>query len=219
MRGEWLPESKLPTEGELSKQYQVSRQTIRKAKEDLIKDGLVRGLQGSGSYVNPPEKWNTRPPTVENLKEFFTFALTTSFKIHNYGMVANTPEVSRRLRNDHDKFVFQIRGVRYQKGDPLSYVVYHLPSQFAARIPLARLDEKAFIPQFERLAGIRAMEGIQSISLGRADHHAAQHLGLKSGDPVLVVETIYSDERDRPIEFVRSQYREGLPYSIRVKRD
>ena len=63
------------------------------------------------------------------------------------------------------------------------------------------------------------MEGIQSISLGRADHHAAEHLDLEPGDPVLVVETIYSDERDRPIEFVRSQYREGLPYSIRVKRD
>ncbi len=219
MRGEWAAETKLPTEKELSVQYSVSRQTIRKAKDDLIRDGLIHARQGAGCFVNTPERWNTRPPTVENLKEFFTFALTTSFKIHNYGMVANSSEVSRRLQNEQDEFVFQIRGVRFQKGNPLSYVVYHLPPKFADRIPLGKLDEKAFIPQFERLAGIRAMEGIQSISLGRADHHAAEHLNLNSGDPVLVVETIYTDEHEQPIEFVRSQYREGLPYSIRVKRD
>ncbi len=219
MRGEWAAGAKLPTEKELSGQYKVSRQTVRKAKDDLIRDGLIVARQGAGCFINPPERWNTRPPTVENLKEFFTFALTTSFKIQTFGMVANSPEISRRLRNQEDEFVFQIRGVRYQKGDPLSYVVYHLPPKFAARIPLDELDEKAFIPQFEKLAGIRTMEGIQSISLGRADHHSAEHLGLESGDPVLVVETIYTDEQDRPIEFVRSQYREKLPYSIRVKRD
>jgi len=219
MAGEWPAGKKLPTEDQLSRQYQVSRQTIRKAKDHLIREGFVRSLQGSGCYINPPDRWTTRPPTVENLKEFFTMALTTSFKIHNYGMVANSPQIIRYLRNQDDRFVFQIRGVRFQKGRPLSYVVYHLPHEFAVRIPLEELDENAFIPQFERLAGIKAMEGIQSITLGRADHHAARHLDLEPGGPVLVVETVYTDPQGKPIEYVRSQYREGLPYSIRVKRE
>lgn len=219
MAGQWPAGEKLPTEEQLSSQYRVSRQTIRKAKDHLMGEGLIRSLQGSGCYVTPPEQWTARPPTVENLKEFFTVALTTSFKIHNYGMVANSPRIVRHLQNHEDRFVFQIRGVRYQKGRPLSYVVYHLPHEFAVRIPLEELDENAFIPQFEKLAGIKAMEGVQSISLGRADHHAARHLGLKTGGPVLVVETVYTDPNGKPIEFVRSQYHEGLPYSIRVKRE
>ena len=42
---------KLPTESELSVKYGVSRQTIRKALQDLAKDNLITSVQGSGSYV------------------------------------------------------------------------------------------------------------------------------------------------------------------------
>lgn len=216
--GEWRPGDKLPTEEALSEQYGVSRQTVRKAKEPLVRAGFLRSVKGGGCYVASDNLWNPHPPSVENLKEFFTFALTTSFKIHDYGMTLNHETVVRHLRNDGDEYVFRIRGVRYLQGNPLSYVVYHLPTDFAARIPLEKLDRNAFIPQFERLAGIKAMEGIQSISLGRADEQAAAHLNLSLGDPVLVVETVYVDPEGRPIEYVRSQYGERLPYSIRVKR-
>jgi len=62
------------------------------------------------------------------------------------------------------------------------------------------------------------MEGVQSIALGRADGQAAEHLKLEPNAPVLVVESIYMDENGKPIEFVRTQYRDALPYSIRVRR-
>jgi GntR family transcriptional regulator len=216
--GEWSAGQKLPTEGALCREYGASRQTIRKAKEYLIRDGLLRSVQGSGCFVTRVDFWASLPPSVENLKEFFTFALKTSFKIHTYGIVANTPLIGARLRNEQDKFVFQITGVRYKNDAALSYVVYHLPREFAVKIPLEELDENAFIPQFERLAGIKVMEGVQSIALGRADGHAAEHLKLKPDAPVLVVESIYMDENGKPIEFVRTQYRDALPYSIRVRR-
>ena len=215
---EWPSGEKLPTEDELSRQYGVSRQTIRKAKEPLVRGGFIRSVKGSGCYVSSSSLWNPHPPNVENLKEFFTVALQTSFKILDYGMTLNSETIVQNLRNDADEFVFRIRGVRYMESRPLSYAVYHIPTDFAARIPLEKLDRHAFIPQFERLAGIKVVEGVQSISLGRADEEAAKHLNLTSGDPVLVVESIYADEHETPIEYVRSQYWERLPYSIRVKR-
>ena len=216
--GEWSAGQKLPTESVLCREYGASRQTVRKAKEYLIRDGFLRSVQGSGCFVTRVDLWTSLPPSVENLKEFFTFALKTSFKIHTYGMVANNPLTAARLRNERDKFVFQITGVRYKNDAPLSYVVYHLPREFAVKIPLEELDENAFIPQFERLAGIRVIEGVQSIFLGRAAGEAAEHLNLKPEAPVLVVESVYLDDNGKPIEFVRTQYRDMLPYSIRVRR-
>lgn len=41
----------LPTETELAKQYQVSRDTIRKALDLLVQEGLVKKKHGSGSQV------------------------------------------------------------------------------------------------------------------------------------------------------------------------
>lgn len=217
--GEWPQGDKLPTEENLSKQYGVSRQTVRKAKDRLIRDGLINSVQGSGCFINPRQQWTTRPPAVENLREFFSIALRTSFKIQDYGMVANTPEIARHLHNEQDRFVFQIRGVRFLEGKPMSYVVYHLPNRFAVRIPLEELDENAFIPQFERLAGVQVSEGVQSISLGRVEAGEAEPLGLAPGEAVVQVETVYTDADGEPIEFVRSKYWQGLPYSITVRRE
>ncbi len=41
----------MPTEAELSGLFQVNRHTVRRALEELSRDGLVRIEQGRGSFV------------------------------------------------------------------------------------------------------------------------------------------------------------------------
>ncbi len=122
---------------------------------------------------------------------------------------------------NQDRFVCFCRskGVRQYLGQPISSVIYYLPFRFASRIPLESLDENPFIPQIEKLAGIQVVEGIQTISLGRADEAAAEQLGLEKGAAVLLVESVYFDSDRQPIEYVRSQYANKLPYAIRVRRN
>src|ERR1700742_4364027 len=45
------PGMRLPTEAELSAQFGVNRHTVRRALEELSRDGLVRVEQGRGSFV------------------------------------------------------------------------------------------------------------------------------------------------------------------------
>lgn len=45
-------DAKLPTENEMMKQFGVSRQSVRRAIRELEERGLVRTVQGSGSYIN-----------------------------------------------------------------------------------------------------------------------------------------------------------------------
>jgi GntR family transcriptional regulator len=218
MAGEWPSGSQLPTEDELARNYSVSRVTIRKAKEMLVEEGLIRSIQGSGCYVNDQETWNSKLPTVHNLNDIFHIGLKMSFKIHEYGMVPNSKEIKNKLSNPQDRFVFQIKGVRGYQGRPISYVIYHLPFRFGSQIPLDSLDDNPFIPQIEKLACVQVVEGTQTISLGRADRIVAQNLGLKQGSAILVVETVYFDEDKQPIEYVKTRYKDALPYSIRVRR-
>jgi len=51
LSSEYKKGDKLPTESELSSRFGVSRQTIRKALNDLSKENLITSVQGSGSYV------------------------------------------------------------------------------------------------------------------------------------------------------------------------
>lgn len=46
---------RLPTEGELSNQYNVSRITIRRAVDELVSQGLVEKKQGKGTFLCSPK--------------------------------------------------------------------------------------------------------------------------------------------------------------------
>lgn len=219
LSGIWSAESRLATEEVLVRRYGVSRPTIRKAKRLLAEEGFIRDVKGSGCYVNGHERWNTKPPTVDNLNDIFHYGSKMDFKISEFGMVANTEEVESKLNNPSDRYVFQIKGIRHYQAQPLSSVVYYLPYKFGSRIPLESLDGNPFIPQIEKLAGIQVMEGIQTISLGRADEAAARHLRIETNAPVILVESVYFDSETHPVEYVRSQYAEKVPYAIRVRRN
>lgn len=218
LSGEWSPGTRLPTENELVKKYGVSRLTVRKAKEELIAEGLIHSIQGSGSYPTEPKIWKLHPFTIESIDDILTLGKEMAFKIHEFRMVPNSEEIARKLKNPQDRFIFQIIGVRYLKGRPISYVHYHLPFALGSRIPVELLNENPFIPQFENLAGIQVAEGVQSIFSGRASHMVAKNLGIRQNSPILIMETLYLDPQGQPIEFVRAQYREEFRYNIRVTR-
>lgn len=47
---------KISTENELAKEFNVSRQTIRRAIGELVKDGLLYSVQGKGTFVHKSKK-------------------------------------------------------------------------------------------------------------------------------------------------------------------
>jgi GntR family transcriptional regulator, phosphonate transport system regulatory protein len=49
--GVYAPGGRLPTEAELSRMFAVNRHTVRRALEELSRNGLVRVEQGRGSFV------------------------------------------------------------------------------------------------------------------------------------------------------------------------
>ncbi|MGF2949329.1 GntR family transcriptional regulator [Microbacterium alcoholitolerans] len=51
--GEWASGVRLPTEKALAEQFSVGLNTVRRAVEILVNDGLVVRRQGSGTYVTP----------------------------------------------------------------------------------------------------------------------------------------------------------------------
>lgn len=53
MAGEWATNARLPTEKALAAQFAVGLNTVRRAVEMLVSEGLVVRRQGSGTYVTP----------------------------------------------------------------------------------------------------------------------------------------------------------------------
>ena len=54
--GELAADERLPSEFEMADQYGVSRDVIRRAKEELAKNGWLVVLHGRGSFVVHPDQ-------------------------------------------------------------------------------------------------------------------------------------------------------------------
>ena len=62
--GVYAVHSRIPSEAELGETYQVSRVTVRKALAELTREGILRRMQGKGTYVCAPRlKKNLREVT------------------------------------------------------------------------------------------------------------------------------------------------------------
>lgn len=66
--GVYPPDSQLPPEPELASLAGVSRLTLREAIKDLRQRGVLRVLQGRGTFVNQPQHWSAFDTTVLNAR-------------------------------------------------------------------------------------------------------------------------------------------------------
>ena len=85
--GRYPPDSRLPSEHQLSARFKVSRVTARQAIQLLERERLVRRIRGSGTYVNRPGPGN-RP--LEALRHAAVITIDMP-PAHNYffsGIVA-----------------------------------------------------------------------------------------------------------------------------------
>ena len=53
--GVYLPDQPIPPEIELQKRFNVSRETVRKAVNNLVLAGLVEKIRGKGTYITRPK--------------------------------------------------------------------------------------------------------------------------------------------------------------------
>lgn len=53
--GEWAADSKIPSENELLKELEVSRMTVNRAVRELTSEGVLRRVQGLGTFVAGPQ--------------------------------------------------------------------------------------------------------------------------------------------------------------------
>lgn len=74
--GIWKGDQKLPSENELAEQFQVSRITIKKAMDQLAREGVVYRIQGKGSFVSKDGKPQIyASPTLTNRKAFVSLIM------------------------------------------------------------------------------------------------------------------------------------------------
>lgn len=188
----------LPSQRRLSEDYDVTLMTMRQALQLLEADGLIAQQPGRGTYVLPL-------PLSHHLQTLRSLA----DELATQGVALRTDVLGRQERRLPRDVAAAIgaqpsaRGLRLERlrtveGRPVLHQVSWVPLPWGAQIRDGDFGTEPLYAALARVCGLavaRAQETL--VAQGLADRLAKQ-VGLPAGLPVLQMQRITFDERDRP---------------------
>jgi GntR family transcriptional regulator len=199
--GEFSVGDALPSEPALAASFGVSRMTVREAIRSLTGEGLVRQVQGKGTFVLPL----TEPPSsalissfVGDLKYNEAFPALSPDPVHRVPHCSainvhtvEAPQDVRRLLDLADPTVVLVERVVTHSDEPVGYVTDYLPHALGDRIAEADLQQAWLTQVLPEKLGIPVLEAHQTICATLADVQLGEQLKVPFGSPLLYAERLY----------------------------
>ena len=216
--GIYPPGEKIPSEAEISRQHGISPMTVRQAINLLAGQGLLKRVQGSGTYVKPIDLTGSRFD-LDSLREIFLDSNRTQVKVLEIALEQAGPETASALSLPIEARVILIRRLLLREGRP---VIFHEgrircdPKRpvVEAELELGPLSD-LFSPQGQRMVKKGRLELVPT-ALGAME---AAALERPQGTSVFRIAYVFYDFGDIPVgcgwftappEVIRLETRLGL---------
>ncbi|WNS79238.1 GntR family transcriptional regulator [Domibacillus sp. DTU_2020_1001157_1_SI_ALB_TIR_016] len=211
--GDFQQGDKIPTEVELSEQYNISRITVRKAVEEMVKEGYLIKKQGKGTFVN-----NLKiDRKVEHVMSFSAACeskgLTSHSVITKKEIIEPDEDLKKDLRLEEDEKVIYIQRKRYAGNSPLMLENNYYP-QHRFQFLMNESLEGSLYDLLEKKYDIRPENpGETILEITLADEEKAQLLETSLGKALFYMRTIIYDQHNQPVHVGR-QYIIGERYQF-----
>jgi len=186
---EWKPGEKIPSEAELCKTYNVSRITVRKAIEDLVRSGQLIKHQGKGTFV-------TNVSMEHKLSKFYSFSeeltlsgMTERAQILSFDIVPAGEEVSEKLSMQKHEQIFMIKRLRMADEMPYTVEISYIPYALCPGLTEKNITENGLYNSMRSLNIFpeRIIEKIRAAVVSKSD---AGLMKIKPNAPAIKLERL-----------------------------
>ncbi|TDO98934.1 GntR family transcriptional regulator [Marinomonas balearica] len=191
----------LPPERDLAKYMDVSRVTIRKAIDELVKEETLTQRQGAGTFVSE------RVEQPLNHLRSFTEVMrdrgketTAKWLDRSLGIPHEDERQALQLEPDQD--VVRFYRLRYADGKPMALELATVPSHYLDN-PFAIDGSLYEVLEEQGKRPVRAFQRLRAITV---DDQRAQLLDIPELAAVLYIERTGVDKEGVPVEFTRSWF-------------
>lgn len=195
----------LPAERDLADYASISRVTVRKAVDDLVKDGLLVRRHGSGTFVVKPVS-----RVQQSLSRLTSFTedmarrgLTTRSQWIERGLFHPSPDEMMTLGLSGDGMVARLGRLRIADDLPLAIERASISGEF---LPDPQRVTTSLYAELDRMKA-RPVRAVQRISACNMRDPDAAMLGVTTGSAGLSIERVSYLASGRVVEFTRSLYR------------
>ena len=191
--GEDRPQGRLMSEPALATLHGVSRVTVRRALDQLEREGLIERRPGSGTFVTGR---STAMPVVADLSNVLTHLIEmgrrTDVRLLSFNYVAPTPAIAEALHLAPDERVQRSVRVRLIDGQPFSHLTTYVPERIGVSYSETDLASTPLLELLER-SGLIAERASQSI--GAALLSMTRVVFDPSGNGIEYLQALYRPDR------------------------
>lgn len=217
--------SAIPPERELCTRFEVSRMTLRRAIDDLVREGYLDRQHGRGTFVAVPKIAQSLTMTSfsDDMRRrgFVPGSRTLSLR-----RVTAGARLGRRMETSPAAEMLQVRRLRLADGEPMALETLNVPAAKVPGLAAADLVDTSFYELLHDRYGITIAAGRQTIEPTVSYEEESELLGVPLHSPAFLFERTSRTADGAVIEFVRSVYRgdryqlvvELLPSSTRSTR-
>lgn len=216
LRGVYPVASRIPTEEELCRRFNVSRHTIREALRQLRGDGLIASRPGSRPTV--------AAPSLPSASEFFAdeggfdYMIGTRLAVEGVDGVTISDELAREIDLPTGERWLCVKGYRVNADDGRAtcWNEYYIREEYGMVVRLLPRHVGPVLPLLEDLFSLRATRITRSIGAIPLPTGQARAFNAKAGSAALKILTRCETIDGKPILLNRSIHPEGtFRYSIR----
>ncbi|MCT9853347.1 GntR family transcriptional regulator [Priestia megaterium] len=173
------------SDDELIKMFDVSRMTIRQAVQLLVEEGLLKRMQGKGTFIVRKDKLKT---DIAKLNTFFQgWYLEKNFnvKLLYRGSVPCPEGIDVKLGVKPGEEVYQVKRLRLSEGIPVVIDNRYLLKQYGEQITDEEYVNYSFSHLFLNKFNMTLSEGEIEIEAVLASQEISKILDVSIGSPIL----------------------------------
>lgn len=210
----------LPGELALTRQFGVGRVTVRRALEQLAREGLVvrepgRGTRPAGSGATEKGGGKSAGGSVPAhpatrltglLENIVSLSRSTTVKVLDWRTIKASESLAQVLQVPADSTVRKVTRLRTASAGPVSYITIYVPEGLVRGFGRRDLGQKPVLQLLEE-SGIELGRARQTVSARAADATVAKALGVAVGTALLSVRRLVYDSDERPVQLLHGLYR------------
>lgn len=199
--GEWQPNQRIPSENELNKIYGLSRMTARGVLTKLVSEGVLFRVPGKGTFLSPV-KFEAISPAYRGVREQLeAMGYQTTTEVLGMGLEDPAPRVREKLKLAEGAQVYAIHRLRAVQSDPISLHHSYVPAALAPGLDGYDTGTEQLCVILKTHYGLAMKQVEEHLEAKAASAAEAEHLGMRRGQPVLLLEDVICDDNSLAFEY------------------
>jgi len=202
--GRWAPGRQLPTERDLAEHYGCSLITVRRALDELVREGRIERTRGRGTFVLHPRMDRDIAGRASFAEEMRQRGLDPQTRLISARPQSASVSVAAALGIEAGSPILYLERLRLASAEPYLLEQVHLPAERFPGLLSMDLEHSSL---YELLSTrydtqvVRAREALEPVLLRARE---ARLLEQRRGAAALLIEGIAFDADGAPVEFGRT---------------